>query len=144
MFYFRNIAFKWDIITKDKYVHFGMESKGRNGSEGKGRYQGGKGRAKEGRQGWGHVRIEPGRQREGGKRPGNRGKGILHISSSHFPKNSQYLINGESDQKSVTNKKIKNLISLRNVESNIMYLQTEKCYSIFSKVTEKLKNLIIS
>ena len=29
----------------------------------------------------------------------------LLISGSHFPKNSQYLVNGESDQKSVTNKK---------------------------------------
>ena len=52
-----------------------MERKGRNGSEGKGRYQGGKGRAKEGKEGGGDVREEPGRQREGGKRPGSRGKG---------------------------------------------------------------------
>ena len=29
----------------------------------------------------------------------------LLISGSHFPKNSQYLVNGESDKKSVTNKK---------------------------------------
>ena len=29
----------------------------------------------------------------------------MHIFGSHFPKNPQYLVNGESNQKSVTNKK---------------------------------------
>ena len=66
-----------------------MERKGRNGSEGKGRYQGGKGRAKDGREGGGDVREEPGRQREGGKRPGSRGKGqnvpFLFILALPFP-----------------------------------------------------------
>ena len=28
----------------------------------------------------------------------------LHIFQRHFPKNSQYLVNGESDQKSARNK----------------------------------------
>ena len=47
---------------------------------------------------------------------------VVHLAcvfSSHFPKNSQYLINGESDQKSALNK--------RDVEFNFLY---GVCYQI--------------
>ena len=54
-----------------------------------GKYQGGKGRAKEGREGGGHVGEEPERQRKGGKSPGGRGKGqnvpFLSILALPFP-----------------------------------------------------------
>ena len=39
----------------------------------------------------------------------------LAFFGSHFPKNSQYLANGESDQKSVTNKKDAHFNSLYEV-----------------------------
>ena len=45
----------------------------------------------------------------------------LRTFASHFPKKSQYLVNGESDQKSDTNKKDVKCNFLSGVLSNLMY-----------------------
>ena len=65
----------------------------------------------------------------------------LLISGSHFPKNSLYLVNGESDQKSVTNKRDAKLNFLSGVYIKFNVSYTRKVLFQFKK---KLKKLIIS
>ena len=66
----------------------------------------------------------------------------LLISGSHFPKNSLYLVNGESDQKNVTNKKDAKLNFLSGVYIKFNVSYTRKVLFQFKK--KKLKKLIIS
>ena len=62
------------------------------------------------------------------------------IFGPHFPKNSQYLVNGESDQKSATSKKDAEFNFLSGVCHQIQCIFNQKSViPILKKVTEKLK-----
>ena len=65
--------------------------------------------------------------------------------SSHFPQNSQYLVNGELDQKSVTNKKDAKFNFLAGMCHQIYCIFNQKIvFPILKKLLKNSKNLIIS